>query len=128
MSNPSLSELQSVQQRVTGGSGNIRNDVSKKLSFPSLIFYLFTWFDSPSGSRHFHCWGFWITLRQITLSTTPLDEGLARRGDFYLTTHYTHKKQTLMSTAWFEPAIPGSKRSQTQALDCGVTGIGLLFY
>jgi hypothetical protein len=41
-----------------------------------------------------------------TLVRTPLDEGLARLRDLYLTTHNTHKNQTSMPPAGFEPAIP----------------------
>jgi len=45
-----------------------------------------------------------------TLGRTPLDEGSARRRDLYLTTHNTHKKQTPMSPAGFELAIPAIER------------------
>jgi hypothetical protein len=41
-----------------------------------------------------------------------------------LTTHNTHKWQTSTPPAGFEPAIPASKRPQTQALDRATTGIG----
>jgi hypothetical protein len=59
-----------------------------------------------------------------TLGRTPLGEGSARRRDLYLTTHNTHKKQTSMSPAGFEPTIPASERPQTHALDRAATGIG----
>jgi hypothetical protein len=39
-----------------------------------------------------------------------------------------HKRQTSMSRAGFEPAIPATKRPQTYALDRAVTGIGLFNY
>ena len=52
-----------------------------------------------------------------TVGRTPLDEGSARRRDFYLTTHYTHKRQTSIPPAGFEPATPATDRSQTHALD-----------
>jgi len=42
---------------------------------------------------------------------TLLDERLARRRDLYLTTRNTHNRQTYMSQAGFEPAIPASERS-----------------
>jgi hypothetical protein len=39
---------------------------------------------------------------------SPLDEGSARRGDLYLTTHDNQKRQTSMPSAGFEPTIPAS--------------------
>jgi len=54
-----------------------------------------------------------ISLRHITLGRTPLYEGSARRRDIYVTTHNTHKRQTSMLLAEFEPTIPASKRPQT---------------
>jgi len=69
-------------------------------------------------------------LRSITLIDTntvgknPLDEGLARRRDRYLTTHNTHQMETFTPPARFEPAIPASVLSQTHALDRAVSGIG----
>ena len=47
-----------------------------------------------------------------TLGMTPLDEGLARHGDLYLTTHKTHKREILVPLAEFEPAVPASERPQ----------------
>ena len=44
-----------------------------------------------------------ITLRHTTLGRTPLDEGSARGRDLCLTTHNTHKRQTSMPPAGFEP-------------------------
>jgi hypothetical protein len=61
-----------------------------------------------------------ISLRHTTLGMTPLYEGSARRRDLYLTTHNTHKRQTSMHLAEFEPTIPKSERPQTDA----ATGIG----
>jgi hypothetical protein len=69
-------------------------------------------------------WGFANTLRDTTLSRTPLDEWSARRGDLCLTTHDTHKRQTYMLPAEFESAIPVSERLNTHALDRATTGIG----
>jgi hypothetical protein len=37
----------------------------------------------------------------------------AERRDLYLTTHNTHNRQTSMSPAGFEAAIPASERPQT---------------
>jgi len=59
-----------------------------------------------------------------TFSRIPLDEGSARRRDFYLTTHNIHKRKTSMSPAGFEPEIPASERPQTHALDRAANGIG----
>ena len=61
--------------------------------------------------------GIMITSRHITLGRTPLDEWSARRRDLCLTTHNTHKRQTSMPPAGFEPAIPASEWPQTHALD-----------
>jgi hypothetical protein len=63
-----------------------------------------------------------ITLRHTTVGRTALDEGPARRRDLYLTTHNTHKRQTTMPTAGFEPDIQASKHPQ--ALDRADIGIG----
>jgi hypothetical protein len=77
-----------------------------------------------SGPRPPCGWGFEITHRDNTLSRTPLDEWLDRRRDIYLTTHNTHKRQTLMPLAEFEPATTAVKRPQTHALYRAATGIG----
>lgn len=53
------------------------------------------------GSRSPHFWGFYITVKHITLSTIPLDEGSARRRDLYMTAHTRYKKQTSMTTAGY---------------------------
>ena len=65
--------------------------------------------------------GFTITLRHTTLGRTPLDEWSARRTDPYLT---ALKRKTSVPPVGFEPAIPGSERSQTHVLDRAATGIG----
>ena len=64
------------------------------------------------------------TQRHSTVGRTPLDEGSARRRDFYLTTHNTPKRQTPMPPAGFVPAVLPSERPQTPALDRSATGIG----
>jgi hypothetical protein len=64
--------------------------------------------------------------RHTTLGRTPLDERSARRRDLYMTTHNTHKRQTSMPKAGFEPTIPASERPQTHALDRTATAIGVL--
>ena len=43
--------------------------------------------------------------RRTTVGRTPLDEWSARRRDLYLKTHNTHKRQTSMAPAGFEPII-----------------------
>ena len=62
--------------------------------------------------------------RLTTLDGTPLNERPARRRDLCLTTYNTHKWQTSMSLAGFEPTIPVSERPQTHALNRAATGIG----
>jgi hypothetical protein len=81
---------------------------------------------SRSGERHFphvamahsmpgppHYRGFTVSLRHTALSMTTLDEWSARRRDFNLTTHNTHKKEITMLQAGFAPAIPASERPPT---------------
>ena len=63
------------------------------------------------------------TQRRSTVGRTRLDEWSVRRRDLYLTTHNTHTRQTYVSSAGFEPAIPESKRPWTHALDRITTGI-----
>jgi len=100
-----------------------------------LVFYFFvylciimTYFNLP----YWRCKGLLFNLVTLndththTLGRTPLDEGSARRRDLYLTTHNTQKRETSMTPAGFEPAIPANKRSQTQALDRAATVIGRL--
>jgi hypothetical protein len=79
---------------------------------------------APSRPRPPHYWGFMITLRHTTLSRTPLDEWSAWHSDLYLTTHNTHKRQTSMPPAGFEPTIPASEWPQTHALDSVATRTG----
>jgi hypothetical protein len=40
------------------------------------------------------------------------------------TTHNTHKRETSLLSAGFEPAIPTSERPQTHTLDRAATGLG----
>ena len=61
-----------------------------------------------------------------TLGRTSLDEGLAQRRDLYLTTPNTHKRQTSMPPAGFEPAIQTSEWPQSHALERAATGIGVI--
>jgi len=78
----------------------------------------------PGGPRPLHNRGFTITLRHTTVGTTPLDEGSGRRRT---STYNIPKRQTSMTPARFEPAIPASERPPTQALDsvdAGITKVG----
>jgi hypothetical protein len=52
----------------------------------------------------------WTHSMTHTLSRTPLDEWSARRRDLYPATHNTHKRQTSMPPAGFEPEIPANER------------------
>jgi len=90
--------------------------------------FLYHWFSAQGakvprwlGSSHYR--SFMITLRHITFGRGPLDECSARRGNLYLTTHNTHKRQISMSPVGFEPAIPASKQPQNHVLNGAATGI-----
>ena len=50
------------------------------------------------------------TQRRSTVGRTPLDEGLARSRDLYLTTHDTHNRQKSMTPVGFEPTISAGER------------------
>ena len=78
---------------------------------------------APSGPGPLHCRGLTITSRHTTLGRTPLDDGLARRRDLYLTTHNTQNRQTSLSTAGFELSIPATERPQTHTSDRADTGM-----
>jgi hypothetical protein len=64
---------------------------------------------APSAQWPPHYRGFPITLGHTTLGRTSLDEWSVRGRDLYLTTHNAHKRQTSMTLARFESAIPASK-------------------
>jgi hypothetical protein len=66
------------------------------------------------------------TQRLNTVGRTLLDEWLARRRDFYLTTHNTHNRQTSIPPVEFKPTISAGGRSQTYALDRAATGTGIM--
>jgi hypothetical protein len=82
---------------------------------------------APIGARSAPYRGFEITLKHTTLGRTPLDKWSAQRRDFYLTTHNTHKRNTTMLPAGFEPLIVASERPQIQNLDGAVTGTSHLY-
>ena len=83
---------------------------------------------APSGPRASRCPYFTITLRHTTLGRTHLDEWSARRTDLYLATHNTQKDKTSIPTMRFEPAIPGSERTQTHTLDSVAARVGTKIY
>jgi len=71
-----------------------------------------------------------LTEVSISHSDTPHSVGFFWTSDrplacLYLTTHDTHKKQTSMLSAGFEPEISASERPQTHGLDRAATGIGI---
>jgi hypothetical protein len=80
---------------------------------------------NPSGPRPPRYRGFMIILRHTTLGSIPLDESSARHTDLYLTTPNTHKRQTSMPLAEFEPIPQASELPQTHFLDSAAIGIGL---
>jgi len=55
------------------------------------------------------------TQRLTTVGRTPLDKWLARRRDYYLTTHSIHNRQTSMPPVGFEPTISAGERPQGPA-------------
>ena len=86
------------------------------------FFYLILWMqrvttapDHTKGHTHTHT---------HTHSRTPLDEGSARRRDFYLETHNIHNRLTPMPPVAFESGIPASERPQTHAFGRVDPGIG----
>ena len=78
-------------------------------------YFFFSWLDSPSGPRPPRCRVSAITFRRNTLGRNPLDKWSGRRRDLYLTTNNTHKRQTSMLSAGFEPAISASEQPHTHA-------------
>jgi hypothetical protein len=65
---------------------------------------------ASSGPCPLHYRGFTVILRHTTLGRFPLGEwSVRRRGDL------THKRQTYMALAGFEPSVVASERLQTHA-------------
>jgi hypothetical protein len=62
------------------------------------------------------------SIKLTTIGRTPLDEGSARRGNLYLTTHNTHNRHPCRRQDGFEPTIPASELPQTHALECAADG------
>jgi hypothetical protein len=109
----------------------LKNVVAVSSGFPLhsclCVDLVLLWLNSRRGPTP-HCWGFDIALRHTTLGRNPLDEWSARRRDLYLTTHNNHKRQTSMSLAGLESAIPANERPQTHTLDRATTGISASIY
>ena len=61
-------------------------------------------------------------------SDTPHSVLLRTSDQPDLTTHNTHKRQTFLPPAGFEPTIPASERPQTPALDGAATGLAVCQY
>jgi hypothetical protein len=76
-----------------------------KLSHDNILPLFFRGAKSLGGPEPPYYRVFTITLRHNTLGRTPLDEWSVRRRDLYLTKHNTHKMQTSIPPAWFEPTI-----------------------
>jgi hypothetical protein len=87
----------------------VRYDLKPKKQSYKNIYIFFLWLDSPIWAwASSFLRGFTIThFRHTTVGRTPLDEGPARRRDFYLTSHNTHKRQTSMPPVGFFFACPG---------------------
>jgi len=66
------------------------------------------------------------SVRHTTLGRTSVDGWSAQLRDLYLTTHYTHKRKTLMPSAGFEPTFPASELPQTHSLGRAPTAIGCI--
>jgi len=79
---------------------------------------------SASGPEPTHYRGFTVTIRHITLDRDPLDLWWVRRRDLYLTPHITHKRQTSMLPAGFEPPTKASAQPHTHNLERAATGTG----
>jgi hypothetical protein len=76
--------------------------------------FFFLWRNSPTRARATSSFTLLDhTQWHTTVVRTPLDEGSARRSDLYLTTDNTHKRQTPMHPAGFEPAVRTSERPKT---------------
>ena len=102
----------------------------KLLSSSSSSSSSFTGFYNPlAGFSLLILWGFEITHKDAPQSVGLLwtsDQPVAETSTWQ--THNTHNKQTSMSPAGFEPAIPAGERLQTHALDRSATGIAKNYY
>ena len=115
-----------VRAAVLTDAGSHSSHTTPNSIFPSCIYFFLFPVELRSGLP---LRDFAMTLMgHATLGRTPLDEWSARRRDFFLTMHNTHKRQTSIHPVEFEPVIPASERPQTHALDRATTGIGACIY
>jgi hypothetical protein len=91
----------------------------KKIKHSCIKFLIFLiWHDSPPWVMASSFTRFLDhTQRRTIFRRTPLDEWSARRRDFHLTTHNTHKRQTSMPSVGFDSTVSAGERPQTYALD-----------
>ena len=112
-----------IKKRVQSFSDTVYYLQAKpSLCWFTLLFFI-SWHKNPQWPLHY--WSFTITLWQTTIGRSPLENPSARWRDLYLTTHNTHHRHTSVPMAWFEPAIPGSERPQSDALVIAVTEISI---
>jgi hypothetical protein len=78
-------------------------------SFFSMIFLCLDFLNVEVSRSH--------SFRHTRLGKTTLDEWSGRRRDHYLTKHNTHKRQTCIPPAGFQPTIPITERTQTLSVD-----------
>jgi hypothetical protein len=77
------------------------------------------WRNSPTRTRAASCSRFLDhTQWHTTVGRIPLDEESACRRELYLKTHSTHKRQSPMPSAGFEPAIPVSDSCICSDMKC----------
>ena len=86
------------------------------------IFFFSYGTTARNGPRSPHYSGFTITLRHTTLGRTPPEQVISLKQK-PLPDNTQHSKQTSMTQAEFEPAIPASERPQTHALNSAATGV-----
>ena len=99
------------------------------LNISYLIYVLFFWRCDPTRVIASSFLRFLDhTQRRSTVGSTLLDEWSARRRHIYLTTHYTHNRQTSVPPVGFEPTISAGERPQIYALDRAATGTGISYH
>jgi hypothetical protein len=86
-------------------------------------YMLFSWRNRPSGPRPQYR-GFTFALRRTTLGGTHLGRWPNRPGDLNLAVQNSHKRQTFMPPARFEPKSQQASSCRPHALGSPATGIG----
>ena len=123
-----LREGSLITQRVNNSPTN-QNVCKRTWTFVSSMKAIFFSRNSPPWARASSLSRFIDhTQRRTTVGRTPLDEWSARCRDLYLTTHYTHNRQTSMLPVGFEPTISVGELPQTYALDRAATATGNATY